>query len=128
MYSIGKYITGSGKQQEALAGVDYINVNFHTDNFSIIDRIIDDITPLSDINHTQRNELRQLRSSVFTFLRQCTLERGVKASLEEIAQHMQQPQVHEAKQLTLYTEVEELASQPDLFDEPNTQEEFVDLV
>ena len=105
-----KYITGSGKQQEALAGVDYIKVNFHTDNFSIIDRIIDVITPLSDIDHTRRNELRQLCSSVFTFLRQCMLERGVKASLEEIAQHMQQSQDHEAKQLTLYTEEEELAS------------------
>ena len=52
----------------------------------------------------------------------------VKASSEEIAQHTHQVQDHEAEQLTLYTKVEELASQPDLFDEPNTQEEFVDLV
>ena len=130
-YSIVRHITGGGKQQEALAGVDYINVNFHTDNFSIIDRIIDVITPLSDIDHTLRNDLRHLRSSVFTFLSYgyaVHARKGVKASSEEIAQHTHQVQDHEAEQLILYTKVEELASQPDLFDEPNTQEEFVDLV
>ena len=47
--------------------------------------------------------------------------KGVKASSEEIAQHTHQVQDHEAEQLTVYTKVEELASQPDLFDEPNTQ-------
>ena len=46
----------------------------------------------------------------------------MKASSEEIAQHTHQVQDHEAEQLTLYTKVEEFASQPDLFDEPNTQE------
>ena len=130
-YSIVKHITGSGKQQEAPAGVDCIKVIFHTDNFSIIDRIIDVITPLSDIDHTLRNDLRQLRSSVFTFLSYgyaAHARKGVKASSEEIAQHTHQVQDHEAEQLILYTKVEELASQPDLFDEPNTQEEFVDLV
>eukprot|EP00731_Ephydatia_muelleri_P033448 Em0030g5a len=50
--------------------------------------------------------------------------KGVKASSEEIAQHTHQVQDHEAEQLTLYTKVEELASQLDLFDEPNTQEEM----
>ena len=39
-YTIVKHITGGGKQQEARAGVDYIKVNFHTDNFTIIDRVI----------------------------------------------------------------------------------------
>ena len=33
LYSIVRHITGGGKQQEAHAGVDYIKVNFHTDNF-----------------------------------------------------------------------------------------------
>eukprot|EP00731_Ephydatia_muelleri_P000275 Em0001g275a len=128
---LGETHNWGGKQQEPRAGVDYIKVNFHTDNFSIIDRIIDVITPLSDIHHTLCNELRQLRSSVFTFLSYgyaAHARKGVKASSEEIAQHTHQVQDHEAKQLTLYTKVEELASQPNLFDEPNTQEEFVDLV
>ena len=127
-YSIVKHITGGGKQQEAHAGVDYIKVIFHTDNFSIIDRIIDVITPLSDIDHTLSNDLHQLRSSVFTFLSYGYAVHARKASSEEIAQHTHQVQDHEAEQLTLYTKVEELASQPDRFDEPNTQEEFVDLV
>ena len=34
-------LVGGGKLQEAWAGVDYINVNFHTDNFAIIDKVID---------------------------------------------------------------------------------------
>ena len=51
----------------------------------------------------------------------------MKTSSEEIAQHTHQVQDHEAEKRTLYTKVEELASQPDLY-EPNTQEEFVDLV
>ena len=96
-YSIVRHITGCGKQQEARAGVDYIKVNFHTDNFSIIERIIDVITPLSD---TLRNELRQLRSSVFTFLSYgyaVHARKGVKASSKEIAQHTHQVQDHEAE-------------------------------
>ena len=40
-YFITNNITGSGKQQEARAGVDYIKVNFHIDNFVIVDKIID---------------------------------------------------------------------------------------
>ena len=54
--------------------------------------------------------------------------KGVKASSDEISQHTHQAQDHEAEQLTLYTIVDELASQADLFDEPNTQEEFVDQI
>ena len=60
-YIIIKHITGGGKQQEARAGVDYIKVTFHTDNFTIIDRVIDVIAPLSDNDHTLRNELCHLR-------------------------------------------------------------------
>ena len=39
-YTIVKHITGGRKQQEARARVDYIKVNFHKDNFTIIDRVI----------------------------------------------------------------------------------------
>ena len=55
-YTIAKNITGGGKQQEARAGVDYIKVNFHTDNFVIVDKIVDVIAPLSDLDHTLRDE------------------------------------------------------------------------
>ena len=41
-YTIANHITGGGKQQEARAGVDYIKVNFHTDNFAVVDKVIDD--------------------------------------------------------------------------------------
>ena len=115
---------------KAARGPCWSKVNFHTD-FSIIDRIIDVITQLSDIDHTLRNELCQLRSSVFTFLSYgyaVHSRKGVKASSEEIAKHTHQVQDHEAELLTLYTKVKELASQPDLFHKPNTQDEFVDLV
>ena len=47
VYSIAKNISGGGKQQEARAGVDYINVNFHFDNLAIVDKIIDVLAPLS---------------------------------------------------------------------------------
>ena len=67
-YTIAKHITGGGKQQEARAGVDYIKVNFHIDNFSIVDKLIDILAPLSDVDHTLRNELRGLCTDVYTFL------------------------------------------------------------
>ena len=67
-YSIAKNITGGGKKQEAGAGVDYIKVNFHTDNFALVDKIIDVLAPLSDVNHILHDELHGLCSDVYTFL------------------------------------------------------------
>ena len=64
-YSITKTITGGGKQQEARARVDHIKVNFHTDNFAIMDKVIDLLAPLSDLEHTLRDELRLLRTDVY---------------------------------------------------------------
>ena len=96
-YTIVKHITGGGKQQEG-AGVDYIKVNFHTDNFTIIDRVIDVFAPLSDIDHTLRNELHHLCSEVFTFLSygQCSAcKEGVEASSEVTSEHFHQPQDHD---------------------------------
>ena len=46
-YTIARQITGGGKQQPVRAGVDYIRVNFHTDNFQIIDRVTGVLTPRS---------------------------------------------------------------------------------
>ena len=59
-YTIANNITGGGKLQEARAGVDYLKVNFHSENFTIIDKVIDVLAPLSDIDHTlqlSNNEL-----------------------------------------------------------------------
>ncbi|KAL5496895.1 hypothetical protein EMCRGX_G013267 [Ephydatia muelleri] len=67
-YTIVKHITGGGKQQEARAGVDYIKVNFHIDNFIIVDKVIDALAPPSDIDQTLRNELCGLHKDVYTFL------------------------------------------------------------
>lgn len=50
----------------------------------------------------------------------------MEASSEETAEHFHQPQDHEAEQLRLYGKLEDLPSQPDLFDESATQDEFVD--
>ena len=89
-YTIVKHVTGGGKQQEARAGVDYIKVHFHTDNFHIIDRVIDIIIPLPDIDHTLRNELRHLCSAVFTFLSYGYMAHARKGvTSEETAEHFQ---------------------------------------
>ena len=114
-----------GKQQEARAGVDYIKVNFHTDNSPIIDII----APLSNTHHTLCNELCHLRSDILSYGYAVHVRKGVKASSEEIAEHLHQPQDHEAVQLTQHSKLEELVSQPpDQFDGPAMQEEFVDRV
>ena len=54
--------------------------------------------------------------------------KGVEASSEETAKRFHQPQDHEVEQLRLYGKLEDLLSQPDLFDESATQDEFVDTV
>ena len=51
----------------------------------------------------------------------------MKAS-EETGVHSHQPQEHEAQQFAAYQELEELNSLPDLYDEPATQEAFINQV
>ena len=105
-YTIVKHITGGGKQQEARAGVDYIKVNFHIDNFIIVDKVIDALAPPSDIDQTLRNELCGLRKDVYTFLSYgyaLHAREGVKSS--EIHDNMEhQSQEHEALQFKAYQE------------------------
>ena len=132
-YTIAKHITGGGKQQEARAGVDYIKVNFHIDNFSIVDKLIDILAPLSDVDHTLRNELRGLRTDVYTFLSYgyaLHAREGVKASedTEDQCDYSHQPQEHEVQQLRAYQELEELVSQPDKLDDPGIQEAIVSMI
>ena len=126
-YSITNNITGGGKQQEARAGVDYIKVNFHIDNFVIVDKIIDVIAPLSDLDHTLRDELCGLRSHVYTFLSYgyaAHAREGVRVA-EDREEHSHLPQEHEAQQFKAYKELEKLLSDPDMYDVPATQVEFV---
>ena len=51
-YDIVNHITGGCKHQEAQAGVGYIKVNFHNDNFVIVDEVIDMLAPLTDVDHS----------------------------------------------------------------------------
>ena len=132
-YTIAKHITGGGKQQEARAGVDYIKVNFHIENFSIVDKLIDILAPLSDVDHNLRNELRGLRTDVYTFLSYgyaLHAREGVKASedTEDQCDYSHQPQEHEVQQLKAYQELEELVSQPDKLDDPGIQEAIVSMI
>ena len=69
IYTIAKSITGGGKQQEARAGVDYIKINFHTDNFVNVDKITDVIAPLSDL----RDELCGLHSWTTPYVMSCVV-------------------------------------------------------
>ena len=126
-YSITNKITGGGKQPEARAWVDYIKVNFHIDNFVIVDKIIDVIAPLSDLDHTLRDELCGLRSHVYTFLSYgyaVHAREGVRVA-EDREEHSHLPQEHEAQQFKAYKELEKLLSDPDMYNVPATQVEFV---
>ena len=132
-YTIAKHITGGGKQQEARAGVDYIKVNFHIDNFTIVDKVIDTLAPLSDVDHTLRDELRGLSTDVYTFLSYgyaLHAREGVKASEDTDGEcdNSHQPQEHEVQQFRAYQELEELVSQPDKLDEPGIQEALVSMI
>ena len=119
-YSITNNIIGGGKQQEARAGVDYIKVNFHIDNFVIVDKIIDVLAPLSDLDHTLRDELCGLCSRVYTFLSYgyaVHAREGVRVA-EDREEHSHLPQEHEDQQFKAYQELEKLLSDPDMNDVP----------
>ena len=121
-YTIANNITGGGKLQEARAGLDYLKVNF-----TIIDKVIDVLAPLSDIDHTLRDELLCLCSDMFTFLSYgfaVHVKSGVQASNDTVVQS-REPQEHEAHLFAEYKKLGELLSQPDLFDEPARQESFI---
>lgn len=56
-YDTVNHITGGGKHHETRAGVDYIKVHFHKDNFVIVDKVIDVLAPLSDVDHKLRGHI-----------------------------------------------------------------------
>ena len=97
-----------------------------------MDKVIDLLAPLSDLDHTLRDELHLLRTDVYTFLSYgyaVNVKEGVKASDEHAGHcHIHVPQVHENQLFNAYQELEKLASQSDRFDEAAFQKVFVDQV
>ena len=67
-YTITREISGGSRKQASRAGVGYIKVNFHHDNFEIVEKIIDTVAPASDADQSLRLQLYQQKSTVFTFL------------------------------------------------------------
>ena len=107
--------------------------NFHIDNSTIVDKVIDALAPQSDVDHTLRDELRGLRADVYTFLSYgyaLHAREGVKASgnIEDQSEDIHQPQEHEAQQFRAYQELDEKVSQPEKVDEPAVQEVLVSTV
>ena len=128
-YDIVNHITGGGKHQEARSGIDYIKVNFHKDNFVIVDKVIDVLVPLSEVNHTLREKLYSLRSDTYTFLNYCYavhIREAVEAFNETVS-HLP-PQEHDGQQFSAYQQLNELLRHPDSLDEPATQQHIVSEV
>ena len=128
-YDIVNHITGGGKHQEARSGIDYIKVNFHKDNFVIVDKVIDVLVPLSEVDHTLREKLYSLRSDTYTFLNYCYavhIREAVEAFNETVS-HLP-PQEHDGQQFSAYQQLNELLRHPDSLDEPATQQHIVSEV
>ena len=58
-YEITRNITGGGKKQCARSCVDYIKVNFHTDNFELVDKVIDVVAPCTSTCSRPKHWLKQ---------------------------------------------------------------------
>ena len=67
--SLFRKITGGGIKQDARAGVDYVKVNYHTDNFALVDMLIKILMAGTDC--AQPDELLYQRNVVFDFLSTC---------------------------------------------------------
>ncbi|KAL5488503.1 hypothetical protein EMCRGX_G017444 [Ephydatia muelleri] len=125
---IARHITGGGKKQSARAGVDYIKVNFHTDNFELVDKVIDMIAPASDSDQMLRSQLLLQRSTVFSFLSytySLHVHEGVIHQYESMGS-CQQHQCHqisdeERNVFQLYQTVSNLADDPNLFQDIKSQ-------
>ena len=107
----------------------YIKVNFHKDNFVIVDKVIDVLVPLSEMDHTLREKLYSLRSDTYTFLNYCYavhIREAVEALNETVCHFL--PQEHDAKQFDGYQQLNELLRHPDSLDDPATQQHIVSEV
>eukprot|EP00731_Ephydatia_muelleri_P004241 Em0002g417a len=125
---IARHITGGGKKLSARAGVEYIKVNFHTDNFELVDKVIDMIASASDSDQMLRSQLLLQRSTVFSFLSYTYLlhvHEGVIHQYESKGS-CQQHQCHqisdeERNVFQLYQTVSNLADDPNLFQDIKSQ-------
>ena len=95
--------------------MDYIKVNFYTDSFTIVDKVVDVMAPLSDVDHTLWDELHGLHlRSLATAVH---VRSGVKTSADtEVQSH--QPQEHKVQQFTKWGSLF-------MFDDLPTQETFI---
>ena len=90
-------------------------VNFHIDNFTIVDKVIEALVPQSDVDHTLHDKLHGLHADVYTFLRYgyaVHTREGIKASksINDLCEDFHQPPENEAQQFGAYQELEELVS------------------
>ena len=121
-YEITRNITGGGKKQSARSCVDYIKVNFHTDNFELVDKVIDVVAPASSIEQTLRSQLLLQCSTVFTFLSYTYAQHifeGVKCQYEgngNCTHYEHETSTEEKEVFQLYETVSRLAENPNAFD------------
>ena len=66
-YTITREISGGSRKQASSACVDYIKVNFHHDNYDIVEKIIDTIAPASDADQSLQLQLYQQKSTFLHF-------------------------------------------------------------
>ena len=126
---IVQHITGGGIKQDARAGVDYVKVNYHTDNFALVDMVIKILMACA-----QPDELLYQRNLVFNFLSygysQHVME-GVKAQYEA-AGNMEPLEynisLQEKQQFHQYKELHSMGECPDDFDNPDKQHAFIGRV
>ena len=95
-FTIVHHITGGcGKKQSARAGIDYIKVNFHLDNFEIVDKIIDTVAPVTDTDQEQRDEILRQKGLVFDFISYGYAHRVRKGVLTQYELNDQRGKEHE---------------------------------
>ena len=133
--NIVQHITGGGIKQDARAGVDYVKVNYHNDNFALLYMVIKIL--MSGTDCAQPDELLYQRNVVFDFLSyvysQHVME-GVKAQYElrEAAGNMEQLEHNisllEKQQFLQYNELHSTAECLDNFDSPVKQQAFIGRV
>ena len=135
-FTIVHHITGGcGKKQSARAGIDYIKVNFHLDNFEIVDKIIDIVVPVTDTDQEQRDEILRQKGLVFDFISYGYAHHVRKSVLTQYEFNDQRGKEHECNvtseercQFKAYKNSHTMSEFSDAFGIPEKQHEFVDSV
>ena len=129
---IVQHITGGGKKQDARAGVDYVKVNYHTDNFALLDMVIKSL--MSGTYCAEPDELLYERNVVFDFLSYGYaqhVKEGVKAQYEAVGSTEQSEHnisLQEQLQFHQYYELHAMTEYPDDFDRSDKQQAFIGRV